>query len=188
LVTVEVALLVLLVGAGLLIAASTASCPSIVASNLAGSSSPLGSNSRTAADRTQRTTLTNHLAQIRAMPQVSSAAVVHIRPMNGAGTGMGFGAADRPEATGKEIPWAGWRIVSNEYFKTLGLPIIAGRDFTEHDKIGAPWKVIISNRIAQLLWPGENAIGRQLVLWRTRPIHRRSDRCSRRHARLEPYR
>jgi hypothetical protein len=114
-------------------------------------------------DRNRSGQLTDYL--VRSGPQVSSAAVVHMRPMNGAGTGMGFGAADRPEATGKEIPWAGWRIVSNEYFKTLGLPIIAGRDFTERDKIGAPWKVIISNRIAQLLWP-ENAIGRQLVLWK----------------------
>src|SRR5688572_10082453 len=110
--------------------------------------------------------LTEYLAQIRAIPQVSSASVVHIRPMNGAGTGMGFGAADNPEATGREIPWAGWRIVSDGYFKSLGLPIIAGRDFTQHDRIGQPWKVIISNRIAQLLWPDGNAIGRQLVMWK----------------------
>jgi hypothetical protein len=86
--------------------------------------------------------------------------------MQGTGTGMGFGAADRPEATGKEIPWAGWRIVTDGYFKTLGLRVLAGRDFTEQDQIGTPWRVIISNRIAQLLWPGESAIGRQLVLWK----------------------
>jgi putative ABC transport system permease protein len=110
--------------------------------------------------------LSSYLAQIRAIPQVSAAAAVHMRPMQGTGTGMGFGAVDRPEATGKEIPWAGWRIVTDGYFKTLGLPVIAGRDFTEQDRIGAPWRVIISNRIAQLLWPGENAIGRQLVLWK----------------------
>jgi predicted permease len=124
-------------------------------------------NSRTAADRNRSAQLlTDYLAQIRAMPQVSSAAAVHMRPMNGTGTGMGFGAVDRPDATGKEIPWAGWRIVSTDYFKTLGLSVIAGRDFTEQDRIGAPWKVIISNRIAQLLWPGENAIGRQMVMWK----------------------
>ena len=117
------------------------------------------------ADR-NRSALTDYLAQIRALPQVSAASVVHIRPMQGTGTGMGFGAVDRPDATGKEIPWAGWRIVANDYFKTLGVPILAGRDFTEHDRIGEPWRVIISHRIAQLLWPGENAIGRQLVLWK----------------------
>jgi predicted permease len=110
--------------------------------------------------------LQDFLARLRSMPQVTSAAAVHIRPLQGAGTGMGFGAADRPDATGKEIPWAGWRIVSNNYFKTLGVPLIAGRDFTEQDKIGEPWKVIISRRIAELLWPGESAVGRRLVLWK----------------------
>jgi putative ABC transport system permease protein len=124
-------------------------------------------NSRVAAERNRSAQLlVDYLAQIRAMPQVTAAAAVHMRPMNGTGTGMGFGAVDRPEATGKEIPWAGWRIASNDYFKTLGLSVIAGRDFTEQDRIGDPWRVIISNRIAQLLWPGESAIGRQMVLWK----------------------
>jgi putative ABC transport system permease protein len=170
LVTVEVALsLVLLVGAGLLIR----SFDRVLSVDRGFQSSnrvvfSVGfPNSRVAADRNRSAQLlVDYLAQIRAMPQVSAASVVHMRPMNGTGTGMGFGAADRPEATGKEIPWAGWRIVSNDYFKTLGLKVVAGRDFTEQDRIGDPWRVIISNRIAQLLWPGENAIGRTLVLWK----------------------
>ena len=170
LVTAEVALsLVLLVGAGLLIR----SFDRVLSVDRGFQTAnrlmfTVGfPNSRNAADRNRSAQLlTDYLTQIRAMPQVSSASVVHMRPMNGTGTGMGFGAVDRPEATGKEIPWAGWRIVANDYFKTLGLSIIAGRDFTEQDRIGEPWRVIISNRIAQLLWPGENAIGRQLVLWK----------------------
>ncbi len=170
LVTVEVALsLVLLVGAGLLIR----SFDRVLSVDRGFQTSnrllfTVGfPNSRTASDRTRSAQLlTDYLAQIRAMPQVTAAAVVHLRPMNGTGTGMGFGAVDRPDATGKEIPWAGWRIVSTDYFKTLGLSILSGRDFTEQDRIGNPWKVIISNRIAQLLWPGENAIGRQMVLWK----------------------
>ncbi|MEW5917807.1 MAG: ABC transporter permease [Gemmatimonadota bacterium] len=110
--------------------------------------------------------LVNFLERVRSIPQVTSASVVHVRPLSGAATGMGFGAADRPDATGREIPWAGWRIVSNDYLKSLGVPLIAGRDFTEQDRLGEPWKVIISRRIAELLWPGENAIGRRLVLWK----------------------
>jgi predicted permease len=110
--------------------------------------------------------LQDFLARLRSRPEIASAAVVHLPPLAGAGTGMGFGAVDRPDATGKEIPWAGWRIVSNDYFKTMGVPLLAGRDFTEQDKIGKPWKVIISRRIAELLWPGQNAIGHHLVLWK----------------------
>jgi predicted permease len=104
---------------------------------------------------------------MRALPQVTSAAVVHLRPLRGAGTGLGFGAVDRPDATGREVPWAGWRLVSNDYFKTLGVPLIAGRDFTEQDLIRTqPRRVVISQRIAELLWPGESAIGRQIELWK----------------------
>lgn len=111
--------------------------------------------------------LTDLLARLRTMPQVTAASVVHLRPLRGSGTGLGFGAVDRPDATGREIPWAGWRIVSSDYFKTLGVPLLAGRDFTEHDLINAPTRrVIISQRIAELLWPGESAIGRQIELWK----------------------
>jgi putative ABC transport system permease protein len=124
-------------------------------------------DARTPGDRERNgQLLVDFLAQIRGIPQVSATAVVHQRPMRGSGTGMGFGAADRPDATGREIPWAGWRIVSNEYFRTLDVPILAGRDFTEQDRIARPWRVIISHRIAELLWPGESAIGRRLVLWK----------------------
>ncbi len=110
--------------------------------------------------------LQDFLARLRARPGITSAAVVHLRPLEGSGTGMGFGAVDRPDATGKEIPWAGWRIISNDYFRTMGVPMLAGRDFTGQDRLGKPWKVIISHRIAELLWPGQSAIGRHLVLWK----------------------
>ena len=110
--------------------------------------------------------LVDFLGRLRARPGIASAAVVHLTPLGGSGTGMGFGAADRPDATGKEIPWAGWRIISSDYFKTMGVPLLAGRDFTEQDRIGKPWKVIISRRIADLLWPGQDAIGHRLVLWK----------------------
>ena len=110
--------------------------------------------------------LNDFLDRVRATPEVTAAAAVTIRPLSGTGTGMGFGAADRPDATGREIPWAGWRIVTKDYFATLGIPLVEGRDFTPQDRLSAPLKVIISKRIADVLWPGESAIGRQMVLWK----------------------
>jgi putative ABC transport system permease protein len=170
LVAVEVALsIVLLVGAGLLVRSFGRvlgvdrgfATENRVMVDVGFTAAPSDSQQARAAQL-----LTDFLSRLRSVPQITSAAFVHIRPLQGAGTGLGFGAADRPDATGKEIPWAGWRIVSNDYFKTLGLPLIAGRDFTEQDKLGQPWKVIISKRIAELLWPGNDAVGRRLVLWK----------------------
>jgi putative ABC transport system permease protein len=170
LVAVEVALsLVLLVGAGLLVRSFGRVLGverGFHSENRAMFSVGFPSSRTEAESNRSSQRLTDVLARLRSRPEITSAAVVHMRPLAGTGTGMGFGAVDRPDATGKEIPWAGWRVVSNDYFKTMGLPLIAGRDFTEQDRIGEPWRVIISRRIAVLLWPGQDAVGRRLVLWK----------------------
>jgi putative ABC transport system permease protein len=104
--------------------------------------------------------------KLKAHREITAVAGVSIRPFAGVGTGMGFGAADKPEAGGKEIPWAGWRLITKDYFKTLGVPLLSGRDFNEQDIIAKPWRIIVSRRLAELLWPGENAVGRTLVMWK----------------------
>ncbi|HEU5219110.1 MAG TPA: ADOP family duplicated permease, partial [Gemmatimonadales bacterium] len=103
--------------------------------------------------------------KLKGHPEVLSVAAVSIRPFAGVGTGMGFGAADKPDAE-KETPWASWRLVTKDYFKTIGVPILSGRDFTEQDMIGKPWRVLVSRRLAERLWPGQNAVGRSLIMWK----------------------
>ena len=58
---------------------------------------------------------------------------------------------------------ARFRTVSPGYFATLGIPILAGRDFTEADRKGAERVVIISESIAQQLFPGHEALNRHLM-------------------------
>jgi putative ABC transport system permease protein len=105
-------------------------------------------------------------AKLQAHREITSVAAVSMRPFSGVGTGMGFGAADKPDLGGKDVPWAGWRLITKDYFKTVGVPLVAGRDFTEQDIIAKPWRVIVSHRLAERLWPGENAVGRTLVMWK----------------------
>jgi putative ABC transport system permease protein len=88
------------------------------------------------------------------------------RPISGWDPGMGIVAAERPDGDNGRFPWAGWRVVSGEYFRTMGIPILQGRTFTQHDEIGKPWRVIISKRLADTLWPGENPVGHQAILWK----------------------
>jgi putative ABC transport system permease protein len=106
------------------------------------------------------------LARLGELPGIVSVASVSGRPLSRGSTGLGFGAADRPDAAGADIPWATWRIVTKDYFRTMGLPLLAGRDFTEHDQLGKPWRVVISKRIADMLWPAQNPIGRTIILWK----------------------
>ena len=105
-------------------------------------------------------------ARLEALPQVKDAAAVSIGLLRGTGTGMGFAAQDKPSPPNDAVPWAGWRMITPGYFKTLGVPIVAGRDFNAQDVIARPWRVVISHRIAERLWPGESPIGRQLILWK----------------------
>jgi putative ABC transport system permease protein len=104
-------------------------------------------------------------ARLRTLPQIVSAAVVSGRPMSPGSTGMGIVAAERPDAT-REIPWASWRLITKDYFKTMGVPLLRGRTFDETDIIEKPWRVIVSQRLAEQLWPGENPVGRQALLWK----------------------
>lgn len=105
------------------------------------------------------------VSQAKANAQVVSAAAVSQRPILGGNPGMGIVSADRPEAFGTSVPWAGWRMATPDYFHTMGVPLLQGRLF-ENDVIANPWRIIISQRLAEMLWPGENPIGRHALLWK----------------------
>ena len=59
------------------------------------------------------------------------------------------------------------RIVSTDYFETLGIPLIRGRTFTDHDTESSGNVVIINDAAARRYWPGENPIGRRISLGAT---------------------
>jgi putative ABC transport system permease protein len=106
------------------------------------------------------------LDRIAALPQVASVAAVSGWPLSPGSTGLGLAAADKPDIPDAPVPWATWRLITPDYFKTMGLPLLAGRGFTAQDVIGKPWRAVISKRTANLLWPGENPIGKTAILWK----------------------
>src|SRR5205085_712634 len=63
---------------------------------------------------------------------------------------------------GQDDPRARFRSVSPGFFETLGVPILEGRDFRDTDREGAERVVIISQSIAQQLFPGQDAVNRHL--------------------------
>ncbi len=106
-----------------------------------------------------------YLERTTALPQVASAAAVSTRPLSGGSTGLGIIADGQDSGENGSVPWASWRLISKDYFNTMGLPLLRGRTFSELDRIAEPWRAIISERVAELLWPGEDPIGRQAILW-----------------------
>lgn len=64
------------------------------------------------------------------------------------------------------------RIVSPDYFQTMGIPLVQGRLFDEHDRNGEPETVIIDEALAERFWPNENPLGKRMQRggsdsWRT---------------------
>ena len=67
-------------------------------------------------------------------------------------------------ANGEEYPYARSRSVSPGFFTTLGIPVVAGREFNEDDRLGKERVVIVSQAIAQRLFPDGDAINRNLTV------------------------
>lgn len=77
-----------------------------------------------------------------------------------------FGVAQNAPVEFEEPPnepiLYGRRVITGDYFKTMGIPIVAGRTFDRGDTADAPVVAIVDERIAQRHWPGQSAIGKRL--------------------------
>jgi putative ABC transport system permease protein len=103
------------------------------------------------------------LAGIRALPGVRSAAWVHVLPLQGRGSVSGINLPGQTLSADK-APMVDYRAISPDYFETMGIPLLAGRAFNEHDR--GKHQVIVSQNVARRLWPNQDPIGRQcLAQW-----------------------
>lgn len=100
----------------------------------------------------------------RALPGVETAAVVTNLPFNNSRGATSFEIDGRPTPPDRDGPQADNHTVSPGYFAALGIPLKAGRDFSDGDDRQHPGVVIINERLAQLYWPGENPIGKRLTV------------------------
>jgi putative ABC transport system permease protein len=97
------------------------------------------------------------LARIRAVPGVSSAATAAIIPLSGNGWFNYIWMDGTDAATKKGVAR---NRISSDYFKTLNTPLLAGRDFDEHDTASSPKVAIVSEEFARQLANGENPVGK----------------------------
>ncbi len=100
-------------------------------------------------------------AETSALPGVSSAALSTTLPMSGSNIDVGFTIEGRP-ADPSERNGAPLFAISPEYFRTMGIPLVRGRGFTDRDTATSPDVAIISESFAATYWPGEDAIGKRI--------------------------
>lgn len=99
---------------------------------------------------------------IRAVPGVEEAGAAIVVPLTGNNWTVGFERVDQPVPEGERPPEVGWQLASGGYFRTLRIPLVAGRLFDARDRPDSPPVVIVSEAIQQRFFPGESAIGHLL--------------------------
>jgi putative ABC transport system permease protein len=106
------------------------------------------------------------IARLQTVSGVQSAGMTLSLPLGGDSfnVGRGYIPEGRP-ATTEEEGSATYLPVSPGYFRTLQIPLIAGRAFTDQDTDKAPRVLIINEPMARKLWPGQNPIGKSLAIW-----------------------
>jgi putative ABC transport system permease protein len=106
------------------------------------------------------------LRRINELPGVERAAVgtvVPWRDAGGFGPGFQFTVEGYAKSNGEEDPRARFRTVSPGFFGALGVPIIAGRDFSDADRHDAERVVIVSQSLAKRMFPNQDALNRRLM-------------------------
>jgi putative ABC transport system permease protein len=102
-------------------------------------------------------------AELQTAPGVESAAVTEAVPLSGNSSSTPYARLDGNPVVVNQRPLGLTRSVSPGFFRTLGIPLLSGRDFTEQDKVDSPLVVILSNSTAKKLFPNENPIGHQIL-------------------------
>ena len=103
------------------------------------------------------------IERVRAVPGVQSAALVRAVPFSGNGGTTPYAVVGRPEVDPASQPPARFHLVTPDYFKTMRIPLLKGRDFTDRDDLQTPLVTVINETFARRGWPGEDPIGKQFT-------------------------
>ncbi len=99
--------------------------------------------------------------RVKALPGVTSAAAVNYLPLGGSNSSNDYLVEGAPEPAHGNENDGRYRVCSPDYFETMKIPILKGRNFTEQDKAGGPPVVIVNETMARKHWNGD-AVGRRI--------------------------
>jgi len=102
------------------------------------------------------------LTKVKSVPGVESAALTLSMPIEGSEWGSVFIVGDQPVPERSQLPNGAFNPISNEYFQTMGIPLLHGRQFTDADALESPSVVVVNQTMARRFWPNESAIGKRI--------------------------
>jgi putative ABC transport system permease protein len=102
------------------------------------------------------------LERVGAMPGVESVGAISRLPLQQWGYNGNFEIEGRPPEPPARQPFAELRIASPGYFRTLGIPLLAGRGFAAQDSDESPGVVLVNQTLARRFWPAEDPVGQRI--------------------------
>jgi len=103
------------------------------------------------------------IERVRAVPGVESAALVRAVPFSGNGGTVGYLVEGKPVSDPTQMPQARFHLVTPDYFKTMRIPLLKGRDFTDRDDLQTPLVAVVNETFAKRAFTGEDPIGKRFT-------------------------
>ena len=102
------------------------------------------------------------IERLRNLPGVKSVAGIDVLPLSNGNVSSRFLVEGAPFVPLADRPYAGVRVVTPDYFQTMGIPHLRGRSFTEQDQGNTPGVFSVNEALANRYWPNADAIGKRL--------------------------
>jgi len=102
--------------------------------------------------------------RLRALPAVESASIAYTVPLGIPGPEAPIYIKDRPVTRDREAPQIYYNGVDPNYFESMRVPLLAGRQFKDSDDENAPPAAIVNQTMARMFWPNEDPVGKRFSL------------------------
>ena len=102
------------------------------------------------------------LERIRSEPEVQSASAVNFLPLTNFGDATGLIIEGRTSSSSGQENTASYRVIDPNYFRTMSIPLLRGRYFSEQDNDESHGVVMINQTMARRYWPNEDPIGKRI--------------------------
>jgi len=110
--------------------------------------------------------LTRFFQQVDALPGVEASGAISFLPLAGLGAATSMEIVGQPKPPQGEAPVTDVRVISHEYLKTMGIPLLKGRLFNEQDAADGKGRVVINETMARRHWPDDDPIGKRVrIAW-----------------------
>lgn len=102
------------------------------------------------------------IEKVSAIPGVQDAGLINTLPLF-KGPTSGFRVEGRPVTTPDKWPSVNYRVVSPNYFRAMGIPVLQGRTYTDRDNQNAPLVMMVNQQLAREIFPDENPVGKRIT-------------------------